>query len=349
MKILGLLLSLALASPAFAQKDPAAYCASIVDSAEAQKTLYRMPFTEIGVSQPTVNTPASTYAGFTGSLSAFRKSQLVMPAAKDGCDLYQATLAAQENIMYAIPNIERSVLSNRLVLERQAESQLDVLIVTAQRRVDAQDATLPDLYMLKSAKAKMQADSAATELQLAVFSNMPDIGPNLLSNTIRRKQDLEVKTQQDAAKLARADNWDVTLMVGARQNTVPFFDNKPAAYGGFDARWNIGSFKRDKELDKAAADYGNWKLQQESDVVRESGRLTVEIQSIIEAQQTSLATMQETDTQIQIMLDKISPSDTDAAATFRNQLTADQLALRVEIGTTQFRLARLKQYLTDNF
>ena len=47
--------------------------------------------------------------------------------------------------------------------------------------------------------------------------------------------------------------------------------------------------------------------------------------------------------------EKIKGVDTDAANLFENQLVVDELTLRVEIGTTEFRLARLKQYVADNF
>ena len=50
-----------------------------------------------------------------------------------------------------------------------------------------------------------------------------------------------------------------------------------------------------------------------------------------------------------IIANKIKGVETDAAILFDNQLVVDELSLRVEIGTAQFRLARLKQYLADNF
>jgi hypothetical protein len=59
--------------------------------------------------------------------------------------------------------------------------------------------------------------------------------------------------------------------------------------------------------------------------------------------------MQASENLIQVNRAKIKGVETDAALLFDNQLLVDELSLRVEIGTTQFRLARLKQYLADNF
>jgi hypothetical protein len=63
----------------------------------------------------------------------------------------------------------------------------------------------------------------------------------------------------------------------------------------------------------------------------------------------ALITLQRENTQIGETLAKIGDSDTSTALVFRNQLTADQIALRVQIEDTEYRLAGLKQYLANNF
>jgi len=338
------------AVPAFGQakNDADSYCAYVTEQAQSQKTLYRMPNLEAGVSQPTQAVPAETFAGVTSGLSNFRKSQLVGPAANDTCQLYRATVEAQERISYALPAIERDALAKRLELTTQAIDDLGELIAQNQKKVDARDATLDTLYLLQSAKAKLEADRGAAELTLSTLA-VPALSEEPLKDLAAVKQSLELKTQEASAKLSKQDNWDVTVMVGVRHNASPFFSTPPGAYGGFDARWNIGSWKRDRELDQTAGDYAEWKRQQDSDVLHGMAQLHEQILSAIEAQERALAAMQASEALIHANREKIKGVDTNAAILFDNQLVADELSLRVEIGTTQFRLARLKQYLTNNF
>jgi hypothetical protein len=338
------------AVPAFGQvkNDADSYCAYVAEQAQSQKTLYRMPNLEAGVSQPTQAVPAETFVGVTSGLSNFRKSQLVGPAANDTCQLYRATVEAQERISYALPAIERDALAKRMELTTQAIEDLSELIAQNQKKVDARDATLDSLYLLQSAKAKLETDRGAAELTLSALV-IPALSGEPLKDLAAVKQSLELKTQEASAKLSKQDNWDVTIMVGIRHNASPFFSTPPGAYGGFDARWNIGSWKRDRELERTAGDYAEWKSQQDSDVLHGMTQLHQQILSAIEAQERSLAAMQASEVLIHANREKIKGVDTNAAILFDNQLVTDELSLRVEIGATQFRLTRLKQYLIDNF
>ncbi len=338
------------AVPACAQvlQDANAYCAYTEEQAQAQKTLYRTPNFEAGVSQPTQAVPAQTFAGVDEGLSNFRKSQLVVPVAKDNCQLYRATIDAQEHITYALPTIEREALTKRMALTTQAIDELGTLIQQHQKKVDARDATLSSLYLLQSAKAKLEADRAESELTLSTIT-IPALSAEPLKNLAGTKQGLELATQDATAKLNKQDSWDVTLMVGIRHNASPFLTAPPGAYGGFDAKWNIGSWKRNHELDQTAGDYAEWKRQQDTDVIRSMAQLRDQIESAIAAQERALAAMQANENLIRSNRDKIKGVDTEDAILFDNQLVVDELSLRVEIGTTQFRLERLKQYLADNF
>lgn len=338
------------AAPTFGQvtQDANSYCAYAEEQAKAQKTLFRTPNVEAGVSQPTQAVPAETFAGVNEGLANFRRSQLVGPVAKDNCQLYRATIDAQEHISYALPTIERDALTKRLALTTQAISELSTLITQNQKKVDARDATLASLYMLQSASAKLEADRASAELNLSTMS-IPALSATSLKDLAATKQQLELATQQASAKLSKQDNWDVTLMVGVRHNASPFFSAAPGAYGGFDAKWNIGSWARNRELEQTADNYAEWKRQQDNDVMRSMAQLREQIVNAIEAQERSLKAMQTSSDLIRDNREKIKGVETDAAILFDNQLVVDELSLRVEIGTTQFRLARLKEYLADNF
>lgn len=337
-------------APAHAQvtRDAESYCVYEAEQAQAQKTLFRMPNLQAGISQPTQQVPATTYAGFASSLSNLRKSSLVGSAAKDTCELYRATIDAQEHIAYALPAIERDALGKRLSLSGQAISELADLVIQQQKKVDARDATLDSLYILQSAKAKLESDRATTELTLSNIS-VPSLSDTSLKDLAAVKQQLELETQQATATLNRQDNWDVTLMVGIRHNASPFFSTPLGAYGGFDAKWNIGSWKRDRELDQTADDYAEWKRHQDNDVIQNMALLKQQILSAIDVQERALKAMQANEDLIQSNRDKIKGVETEAAILFGNQLTVDELNLRVEMGTTQFRLDRLKRYLVDNF
>jgi hypothetical protein len=307
-----------------------------------------MPNLEAGVSQPTQAAPATTFTGVDFGLSNLRKSQLVGAVAKDNCQLYRATISAQEHISYALPSIERDALTKRLTFIAQAIGELHGLITQNQKKVDAQDATIASLYMLQSAEAKLEADRAATELTLSTMS-IPARSEEPLKILVDAKQRAELATQQASAKLSRQDNWDITLMAGVRHNASPFFATAPGAYGGFDLKWNVGSWTRDRQLEKAAANYAEWKMQEDNDVIRGMEVLREQIESAIAAQGRALKAMQTSDGLIRADREKMNNVETDAAILFDSQLAADELSLRVEIGTTQFRVDRLRQYLTDNF
>jgi hypothetical protein len=138
-------------------------------------------------------------------------------------------------------------------------------------------------------------------------------------------------------------------MVGIRHDASPLFSSPPGGYGGFNAKWNLGSWKRSGELERTASGYAEWKRQQDNDVIQSMEFLRQQIVSAIQAQERALKSMQASENLIQVNRAKIKGVETDAALLFDNQLLVDELSLRVEIGTTQFRLARLKQYLTENF
>jgi hypothetical protein len=201
---------------------------------------------------------------------------------------------------------------------------------------------------LQSAKTKLETDRAATELTISSMS-IPALSAEPLKNLVGEKQSLELATQEASAKISKQDNWDVTVSAGIRHKVGPFFARAPGAYGGFDAKWNIGSWKRNRELEQTASDYAEWKRQQDNDVIHSMALLRAQIESAIAPQERALQAMQTSVDLIRDNREKIIGVETDEAILFDNQLAIDELSLRIEIGTTQFRVARLKQYLAGNF
>ena len=62
-----------------------------------------------------------------------------------------------------------------------------------------------------------------------------------------------------------------------------------------------------------------------------------------------MAVLHAHDADIATNLSLLDGIDTAAAITFRNELVADQLILRVDIGDVEFRMRRLQNFLAENF
>src|ERR1700740_1238703 len=117
-------LGVALLVPAHAfagdDEDQQAYCAYVMEQAQAQRDLLRTPTAMAGITQPETGLPLQVVGGASLGLSAFRRAGLTMEAARKNCELYKATIGAQQDIQYALPNLEKEALLNRLTLIEQA-------------------------------------------------------------------------------------------------------------------------------------------------------------------------------------------------------------------------------------
>jgi hypothetical protein len=131
-------------------KDQQAYCAYVMEQAQAERDLLRAPTALAGMTQPETGLPV---------LSNVRKSGLTMEAARKECELYKTVTEAQQVIQYALPSLEREALSNRLALIDRAYTSLDGLIEKTQKLVEAQNATRLMLFTLQTTRIKLDADS----------------------------------------------------------------------------------------------------------------------------------------------------------------------------------------------
>ena len=95
--------------------------------------------------------------------------------------------------------------------------------------------------------------------------------------------------------------------------------------------------------------YTDWKASQFDDVAQQAIVLKKQIEETIEIQEGQLKVLTDHDTAIARDLASLDGVETSSALSFRNQLLADQVILRVDIGDTEFRLARLRQYSAENF
>src|ERR1700758_403039 len=140
------------AAPAIArgQEDQQAYCAYVMEQAQAQRNLLRSPTATAGFTQPETGLPMQLVGGATRGLSDVRKAELTMDEARKTCELYKAATGAQQEIQYALPELEKEALLNRLTLIERASKSLDALIEQTSKRLEVQNATRLMLFTLQT-------------------------------------------------------------------------------------------------------------------------------------------------------------------------------------------------------
>ncbi len=345
----GFTIAMLLVPAAFAgdDTDPQAYCRYATQQAAAQRDLLLTPNAIAGVTQPNTGLPMQTVWGFSGSLSDMRKAVLTMDAARKDCALYSAASFAQQDIQYALAGLEKQALQHRLELIQQASANLDALVATTTKMLDAQNMTRPMAFALQTTKIKLEADRADTQSKI-VGLYTPQLSGKPLKELVAEKQNSEVNERRALAKLTRQNNWDVALSVGAHQQVNPLV-GYPGAYGEVTVSYNLASRAINKHLDQAADAYDNWKKVQEGDVIRNADVLQQQVVDSISAQDSRLKALQEEQKQIESNLQLLGAAETSAAMDFHNQLSAAQLLLEIEIGDASFRLDRLREFLGKNF
>jgi hypothetical protein len=341
-------LSLLLIPAAFAgDEEQQSYCKYVTEEAAAQRDLLRTPNAIAGFTQPNTGLPTQLVWGVSGSLSNVRKAGLTMDEARKNCALYSAASSAQRAIQYALPNLEKEALQHRLGLIEKASENLDALLTTTRKMLEAQNVTRPMAFALQTTKIKLEADRGDTQSKIAaIYAPQPSDTP--LKELVAEKQGSEVNERRALDRLARQNSWDVALSVGAHQQVNPLVGNQ-GAYGEVTVSYNLGSYAINKHLDQAANAYDDWKKVQEGDVMRNAEILKQQVMSGISVQDGRLKALQEEQKQIESNLQLLGRAETSAAMDFFNQLSTAQLLLGIEIGDAGFRLERLKEFLGRNF
>jgi hypothetical protein len=318
-------------------EDQQAYCKYVTQQAAAQRDLLRT----------TDAVPTQVVWGLTGSLSNVRKASLTMDAARKDCELYTASASAQQAIQYAIPSLEKQSLQHRLTLIQQASENLDQLLASTTKMVDAQNMTRPMAFALQTTKIKLEADRADTQSKIvAIYA--PQLSDKPLKDLVAEKQAREENERSAMYRLNRQNDWDVALSVGAHQQVNPLIGN-PGAYGEVTVSYNLASHAINKHLDQAAAAYDDWKKVQEGDVIRNAEILKQQLLDSIAVQDNRLKSLQDQQKQIESNLQLLGHAETSAALDFGNQLTTAKLFLEIEIGDAAFRLDHIKEFLAKNF
>ena len=335
------------AQPSENQNDPQAYCAHVTEQAEAQRDLLRTPLAFGGFTQPETGLPMQLVGGASLGLSAVRKSGLTMAEARTNCALYKATTTAQQDVQYAISNLERDALRNRLTLIASALQSLESMMDKTSKMVEAQNATRLMLFNLQTTKIKLEADQADTQLKISAIY-VPPLSDKPLKELVANKQSGEVTEQKALDRLSRQNNWDVALSVGVHQQVNPVAYG-PQPYGAVSVNYNLSTHWINKHLDRDVDSYGEWKKIQEGDVVRNSEVLRQQLVQGIAVQESRLKSLEQESVELDKNLRAVGEPDTSAAFDFHNQLTAAQLLLQVETGDATFRLDHLHEYLATNY
>lgn len=349
----GFAVALLLVSAAFAadtkneSADSQAYCRYVIEQAAAQRYLLLVPDAIAGVTQPNTGLPTQLVWGLSGSLSNVRKAGLTMDAARKNCELYGASAAAQQEVQYALPGIEKQALQHRLELIQQASASLDDLVSTSRKMIEAQNMTRPMAFTLQTTKIKLEADQADTQSKIVTLY-APQLSDRPVRELVAQKQSREVMVQKALDKVNRQNDWDVALSVGAHQQINPLIDSR-GAYGEVTVSYNLASHVINKHLDGAADAYDDWKKVQEGEVIRNADILKQQVIDGISVQDSRLKALQEERQGIESEFQIVATAETSAAMDFRNQLATARLLLDIEVGDASFRLDRLREFLAKNF
>jgi hypothetical protein len=323
----------------------------VTEQATAQRDLLRSPSAIVGPIQPNSGTPPQLVFGVTASLADNLKAPLTMRAARAACDLHLAETEAHQRIDFVAPRMERDALLHRLDVVKQGSDQLEKMIRDEEKMVEAKNVTRQALYYLQSARARldMRRSSALTGL----LPYVPATNDVPLRVLISNKLQADEANQKAITKLAQESGWDLTMSGGGRRQLAQFNSTSTVSefggYGEVSLTYNFGRHSANQRLDRSAAAYLDFKKSQFDDVARQSEVLKKQITDTLLFLHPQLTALLEHDSDIEKSLASIRGLDTDSSQAFKNQLLADQIILKVDIGDIQFRTDWLESYLHDNF
>lgn len=331
----------------------AAFCTYTLQQAMAQRDQLRTSSLIAGPIQPSTGTPAQFVVGVTNSLSDDRKASLTMKAAEKTCQLYRTTTDAQIHIFYALPNLERNALRNRLYLIEAASGKLDLLTTDVMKLVNSGNLPLTAAYVLQSSKYRLDTDLNAALAGIGSISAPEMVGAPRLRLLITEKLASENQAQRAEAKLLKQSSWDIQLSTGFRRSLSTDLTTvgvRPAgAFGAFNISYSFGRGAIGRHLDKAVDSYNQWKNTQFDDVAAQAALLHKQIEDTITSETDLLTVLKAHEAEIETNLRVLDSVDTNKAVEFRNNLLANRLVLQVDIDDVTFRLSQLQQYITDNF
>lgn len=350
------------AAVSFAQDSPGSgedkrqYCAFVLEQAKADSLRLKTPSAVAGVTQPSSGTKPQAYGGVGGSLSDLRKSGQISAAARADCELYKATIDAQQKVQYAWAAFESEALQNRINAIDSAIRQIDILIAESKKAVDTQNATRMSLYTLEAARQRLVQDRGTAMSTLAASYVPEDLPQGPIMSLVNQKQAAEVSDKSAQTKVLKQDTWDVKWEAGYHRQVQAQAVNSGSpiaypngAYGDVQVNYNLARGRVNKHLNAAASHYAEWKAAQESDVVQSAVVIRQQMAKAIGVEDARLMSLRTQDGAIEAQKMVVKDGDTPNARAFYNQLASDELLLRVEIKDAEYRETRLKQLVDYDF
>jgi hypothetical protein len=289
--------------------------------------------------------------GLTGSLASTLKAPLTTRAARTACDLYFATAEAQQHIDFVASEMEREALVHRIDVIQQGSDKLEKMIADEEKMVEAQNVTRQALYYLQAARARL--DMRRSSALSGLLPYVPGMSGVPLRQLLANKVRAEEANQKAITKLEKESGWDLAIAAGARRQLSQFNSTANVSeFGGFGEAtltYNFGRHSANNHSDRAAAAYLDFKKNETGDVSRQSAVLKKQIEDTLSFLHPQLTALLEHDSDIKTALKSTEGLSTNNSMTFRSQLLADEIVLRVDIGDIQFRIEWLESYLRDNF
>jgi hypothetical protein len=335
------------------EEGDAAFCTYTIEQALGQRDLFRTPSLTVSPTRPSIGTPPQLVIGVASRLSDVRKASLIMKAAYEACAVYKSTTEAQIHLLYAIPSIQKEVLLNRLRLIQASTDTLDALISDNRRLVDAHNLTIQAVYVLESARVRLDAERTTTLASLASAYVPEGLSTVPLRTLVAEYLDNEDRAQKAEVRLQKQGSWDIQLDAGVHQPLSTDWSrgttNRTGLYAAANLTYKFGRKTSGKHFDNSVLAHNEWKKTQFDDVAAEAALLKKQIEGAIHIQTDQLKILFEHEGEIEKNLRALDGVDTNNAIGFRNNLLADRLMLRLEVDDVKFRLTRLEQYLTSNF
>jgi len=336
-----------------ASSDPggAAHCEYVLEQAVAQRNLLRTPKAEVGFTQPETGLSEQVVIGAAQSLADIKRARVTMALGRTNCVSYSADEEARKKLLFLLPAAQQQVLENRLALIQVGIRKLNQMVADDMRRVGAQNMTLPEVYPLQSAVLRLTSDRTST-LSGITSPYIPPQNPTSLKELIAKKRQADYADEKNRATMQKQNTWDIELSGGVHQqlgaNTTPGVETM-GPYESVNLTYNLGASSINKHLDKSVSKYDKWQQSEFDDVTHQASILKVQFEQIIDIQRSQLDSLNAQSADTDRNLKALEGVDTDAAMAFRNQLSADQIVLKVDIDDATFRIQKLTELLAVNF
>lgn len=340
---------LLIAVPVFGQtQEQAQQCRAVMEQAKAEALLLQMPKASAQLTQSPLNgVQPQAVAGITHSLQDWRKGRLTLQAGVDACRAYSQDEDASLRIQFTVPQLEHDALENRLQLIQRSKDEFNRLLVDSAARLKAHTLTVQAQFTIQQALITAEADSATTEATTASLL-IPELPGGSLRTLAQSATDAENRQNATALKLQETSAWDVAPEVGIRHQLYPFA-NGFQPYGGATVTYSFGAKASNQHAEESQTAFSKWRADAIGSIPYQMGLLKQTIEREIAAQKRRLAVLQQEEATTQKYLQSVQGVDTSNALQFQVQVKCADLALRVELGDTEFRVDQLTRFLAENF